>query len=161
MRIVFACDHAGFELKEYLKHVVSLKGYDVEDMGAYEFNAGDDYPDFVARAGKAVSEDAENTRAIVLGRSGQGEAIVANRFPHVRAVVYTGELMGAELKAMDMLTATREHNDANVLSLGADYLSKESASDAVLQWLGTAFSEDERHVRRIQKIELLTNRDTQ
>jgi ribose 5-phosphate isomerase B len=161
MRIVFACDHAGFELKEYLKNVVSEEGYTVDDVGAYEFDAGDDYPDFVARAGEAVSSDPINTRAIVLGYSGQGEAIVANRYANVRAVVYVGEPIGSATEKDDMLTLTREHNDANVLSLGAHFLTNEGASQAVLRWLQTAFSGDERHVRRIQKIESLTQRDTQ
>ena len=154
MRIIFACDHAGFELKEHLKHNVSSWGYDVEDMGAFTYEAQDDYPDYVAPAARAVSEDnLQQTRAIIIGGTGQGEAIVANRFARVRAVVYAGEPRSSQTNAPTILMITREHNDANVLSLGARFLDAQTAEAAVLTWLETPFSNEERHVRRIQKIE--------
>lgn len=154
MRIIFACDHAGFELKEHLKQVVATWGYEVEDVGAFTYDEQDDYPDYVVLAARAVSGNPTQTRAIVVGGSGQGEAIVANRFTHVRAVVYAGEpLTDATIEKPIMLTLTREHNDANVLSLGARFLTLGSAESAVRLWLDTPFSGDERHVRRIEKID--------
>ncbi len=146
MTIYFGTDHAGFSLKnELLAFVRDELGYEVIDCGAFEENGDDDYPDFVGGAAQAVSENPEECRAIVLGGSGQGEAMCANRYPHVRAVVYYG---GSE----DIITLSREHNDANVLSLGARFLTGDEAREAVRRWLSTEFSEEERHVRRIEKL---------
>lgn len=153
MQILFASDHAGFSLKNSLVPFVQSLGYDVEDMGAHEYREDDDYPDTVAPAARRVSEDPDNFRAIILGGSGQGEAIVANRFPRVRAVVYNGESKGSLFNDLDEITLSREHNDANVLSLGARFMTEPEAQDAVKRWLETPFSGDERHVRRIEKIE--------
>jgi ribose 5-phosphate isomerase B len=146
MKVVFASDHAGFELKEKLKVHVAELGFEVEDKGAHEYRETDDYPDFVGAAARAVAADPENTRAIVLGGSGQGEAMVANRVPGVRAAVYYGG-------AQEIIPLSRQHNDANVLSLGARFLTEEEAKETVKIWLNTGFSEDERHVRRIGKID--------
>jgi ribose 5-phosphate isomerase B len=149
MKVIFATDHAGFELKNALiEHVESL-GHTVEDMGAHEAVSDDDYPDYIRPAARAVAEAGargEEVRGIILGGSGQGEAIVANRVPGVRAVVYYGE-------PSDILHLSREHNDANILSLGARFLATEEAKHAVATWLATSFSHDERHVRRIRKID--------
>jgi ribose 5-phosphate isomerase B len=146
MNIYFATDHAGFELKEKLKVYVKTLGLTVYDKGAFDFDEQDDYPDFIAQAAKEVSADPENTRAIILGGSGQGEAIVANRFPNVRAVVYYG---GNE----EILKLSRQHNDANILSLGARFLSEKEAESAVKIWLSEKFTSEERHSRRIKKVE--------
>jgi len=154
MRVVVATDHAGFTLKEHLKGVLVANGYEVEDMGAYEYVPADDYPDFIALAAKKVSDDPEHVRAVILGGSGQGEAIVANRFPHVRAVVYYGDIHGAD-GSSDIIILSRRHNDANILSLGARFLRKHEAETAVLRWLDCSFSGEERHKRRIEKIDNL------
>lgn len=147
MKVVFATDHAGFELKEILvPYVQSELGYPVEDLGAHVHDPEDDYPDYIARAALKVSGQPGNIRGIILGGSGQGEAIVANRFKGVRAAVYYG---GPE----EIVTLSREHNDANMLSLGARFMDPEAAKKAVQNWLGTAFSKDDRHVRRIKKME--------
>lgn len=156
MRIVFASDHAGFELKKYLLDVVLRLGYEVEDFGAKEYIEDDDYPDYVALAGRAVSSDPLHTKAIVIGGSGQGEAIMANRFRYVRAVVYIGEPQEPREDALDILRLTREHNDSNVLSLGARFLTNEQAERAVTKWLGTVFEGEERHVRRNNKIDMVS-----
>ena len=112
----------------------------------------------MAPVARAVSEDdSRQTRAIIIGGSGQGEAIVANRFARVRAVVYAGEPCSVQTNASTMLMLTREHNDANVLSLGARFLDTQTAEEAVKIWLETPFSNDERHIRRIQKIESTTS----
>ena len=148
MTIYFATDHAGFALKEVLlPYVRDVLGYEVVDCGAYEYSPEDDYPEFIKKAGEAVSKDGEGTRAIILGGSGQGEAMVANKYPHVRATVYYGG-------ARDIITLSREHNNANVLSLGARFVSEEEAKEVVALWLKTTFSEDERHVRRIAQIDI-------
>lgn len=154
MRVIFASDHAGFVLKETLVSFVRELGYDVEDVGAHEFSVEDDYPDFVAVAARKVSEDPENSKAIVLGGSGQGEAMVANRFKRVRAIVFTGQCRPPDGRLIPKeIIIAREHNDANVLSLGARFLSDDEAKMAVKEWLETPFSHEERHARRIQKIE--------
>lgn len=153
MKIIFACDHAGFELKEALKKHVLTAGYEVDDVGAFTYEPEDDYPEYVASAARRVAQAPSEVRAVVIGGSGQGEAIVANRFSGVRAVVYTGPLRDKQATDLDMLTLTREHNDANVLSLGARFLTPEEAKRDVVRWLETPFSGDDRHVRRITMIE--------
>ncbi len=146
MIIYFATDHAGFELKnELLQFVRDELGYTVEDLGASIENADDDYPDFITRAAQSVSEDPEGGKAIILGGSGQGEAMCANRFPHVRACAYYGG-------NKRIVTLSREHNNANVLSIGARFLTREEARDVVREWLATPFSGEERHIRRIGKL---------
>ncbi len=157
MTIYLASDHAGFAYKEALREFVQNElGYVVVDCGAYEENMEDDYPDFVRSAAEAVSEDAENRKAIILGGSGQGEAICANRHPGVRAVVYYGEpthdQVDADGVSRDIITSSRNHNDANVLSIGARFVSLEEAKRVVALWLETPFGRDARHVRRIEKL---------
>ncbi|MEK7669100.1 MAG: RpiB/LacA/LacB family sugar-phosphate isomerase [Patescibacteria group bacterium] len=148
MKIYFASDHAGFEMKNTLIEYVKELGYETEDCGVYKLNLDDDYPEFVKKAAQAVSEATDGSRAIVLGGSGQGEAIVANRFQNIKAAVY----YGGNLKIIKL---SREHNDANILSLGARFLSLDEAKEAVKLWMETAFSNEERHIRRISKIENL------
>lgn len=147
MKIYIATDHAGFEMKErlvpYLKNDL---GHEVIDMGAHKLDPYDDYTGFIPHAAREVSRDPGLARGIVLGGSGEGEAMVANRFPNVRCAVYYGG-------TLDIVRLSREHNDANMLSLGARFLSLDEAKSAVKLWLATPFSEDERHVRRIENIE--------
>lgn len=144
--VYFATDHAGYTLKNtLLKFVRDELGYTVFDCGPSVYDAEDDYPDYIARAARMISENPTD-RAIILGGSGQGEAMVANRFKGVRATVYYG---GSDT----IVTLSREHNDANILSLGARFLSEEDAKKSVALWLHGIFSGDERHVRRIKKIE--------
>lgn len=144
--IFLASDHAGYELKERLKNYLSSLGYEVEDCGAFEYDQGDDYPDFIFSAAKKVAENPLKNRAIILGGSGQGEAMAANRIKGVRAaVIYSFN--------EDIIKLSRQHNDANVLSLGARFLSGEEAEAAVKLWLETPFSQEERHKRRIGKLD--------
>lgn len=152
--ILISADHAGFELKRELIPYMRDLGYAVRDLGAFEFDAEDDYPDFIAPLAKEVSESGGTKRGIVIGGSGQGEAIVSNRFPHVRAVVFNGQYKPTDERVIphEIVTA-REHNDANILSLGARFLSVRDAKEAVKQWLTTPFSGDVRHVRRLEKID--------
>lgn len=153
MKIFLASDHRGFQLKEKIKDWLKEWGFEYEDMGAFEYNENDDYPDFISRAAEAVANDPEQSRGIILGASGQGEAMVANRYKGVRATVYYG---GSE----EVVKLSREHNDANVLSLGialgstiqtAKMLDEEVVRKVIKLWLDTPFSNDERHVRRISK----------
>lgn len=145
-RIYLASDHAGFEYKEALKPFLRDMGYSFEDLGPFEINETDDYPDFVSLVAKKISEGGPDDRGIILGGSGQGEAMVANRFPNARAAVYYGGNAGIAIKV-------REHNNSNVLSLGARFMTLEEAKDIVKTWLETEFLQEERHVRRIEKIE--------
>lgn len=146
MIIYLATDHAGFNLKEKIKEFLTGLGYEVKDFGAFSFDPADDYPDFIKIAAEAVSKDSENSRAIVLGGSGQGEAMVANRYKGVRAAVL-------DIYNADVIKLSREHNNANILSLGARFLKEEEALNAVKLWLETPFSGEERHKRRILKID--------
>lgn len=148
MKVYFATDHAGFDLKNVLLEFVSDElQLEVEDLGAYEYDENDDYPDFIVRAGEALRTSPED-RAIILGGSGQGEAMVANRFAGVRAAVYYGG-------PLDIISLSREHNDANVLSIGARFVDPEEAKEAVRLWLESEFNGEERHQRRINKLESL------
>lgn len=145
MKIYIGADHAGFELKEKLIPFLKELGHEVVDKGAFVYDPKDDYPDFVIPVAEEVSNNPK-VKGIVLGGSGEGEGIATDRFPYVRtAVWYGGNLEPVKL--------SREHNDANILSLGARLINEKEAKDAVKLWLETPFSGDERHVRRIAKIE--------
>lgn len=144
MKIYIASDHAGFELKNHLVDFFISRGDDVDDLGPLTFDANDDYPDYITPCVLKVGND-RDTFGIVLGGSGQGEAMAANRIGGIRATVYYGG-------PTDILKLSREHNNANVLSLGARFLSKEEAEKAVTLWLATPFSGEEHHVRRIAKL---------
>lgn len=159
MKIFFGTDHAGFELKKKLMPFVKSLGFEVFDKGAYEYNDGDDYPDFIIPVAKEVSSDLDSneSRGIIIGGSGQGEAMTASRFPGIRAVVYYGEsapvLNGTEPSVLtSIIKMSREHNDSNILSLGARFITEEEAKIAVKVWLETPFSGEEKHKRRIDKI---------
>ncbi|MBI3632324.1 MAG: RpiB/LacA/LacB family sugar-phosphate isomerase [Candidatus Vogelbacteria bacterium] len=150
-KIYIASDHAGFELKNKLIDFLETGGFIIQDMGAFKYDDQDDYPDFISLAAMEVSKDPMESFGIVIGGSGQGEAIVANRFPNVRAAVYYGG-------NFELIKKCREHNDSNILSLGARFMSEKEATIAVKVWLDTPFSGDERHLRRIRKIDdLLVN----
>ena len=164
MKVYIATDHAGFDLKEKVKAFLLKKGYDVEDCGAYELDKNDDYPDFIGKAAAAVSQDPENSRGVIFGSSGQGEAMVANKFSGVRAAVfYTPFIPAHQVDVLgrksedpfEMIRLTREHNNANVLSLGAKMLKEEDALKAIELWLKAPFTSEERHQRRIKKIEAI------
>lgn len=164
MKVYFAADHAGFELKNILLNFVRGElGHEVEDCGAYEMDPNDDYPEIIASACRQMVSDIaleQESRSIILGASGQGEAMAANRFRGVRAAVFYGSA-GSQTDAagheLDMIASIRSHNDTNVLSLGARFISEEDAKSAVKAWLTTPFSGEERHKRRIKKLDTLPN----
>lgn len=160
MKIFIGGDHAGFELKEKLKIYLSEFGHEVKDMGAFEYNADDDYPDFVRLVAEAVAKEPES-RGIILGGSGQGEAMCANRVAGARAAIFYGEVLpeGAidvkgekSADSFEIVKLARMHNNANILSLGVRFISEDAAKFAVELFLSIPFFGDERHKRRIEKL---------
>ena len=151
MRIYIASDHAGFQLKRQLIQYLKIKGLEVEDMGAFELDPDDDYPDLIYPCALRVAENHAQGKlddvGIVIGGSGQGEAIVANKVKGIRAAVIN-------CPNPQIAKLAREHNDANVLSLGARFLSPDEAKRAVTLWLDAKF-EGGRHERRLKKIEAI------
>ena len=143
-KVYIASDHAGFELKEALVSFLAEHGYEVSDLGPTTFDKNDDYPDTIGVLVRAVAE-AKDAFGIAIGGSGQGEAMLANRTAGIRAAVFYGG-------NKDIVKLSREHNDANILSLGARFVLPEEAKEAALLWLMTEFSGEERHVRRIAKL---------
>jgi ribose 5-phosphate isomerase B len=140
MRVALGADHAGFHLKEHVKGTLQRLGHDIRDLGTHSDDPVD-YPGICAAVGRAVvAGDAD--RGIVIGGSGQGEQIAANKIPGVRAAL-----------CLDLFTArlSRQHNDANVLALGARILAPPLADEILQVWLSTAF-ESGRHAKRIQQI---------
>lgn len=152
MKIYIGTDHAGLAQKEKIASFLRESGYDVVDQGAHEYDENDDYPDFVIPVAREVSRNPQGVKGIVLGGSGQGEAIVANRFSHVRAVVFYGQAFSLTNNVSN-LELTRQHNDSNILAIGSRFVSDDDALEAVRGWLDTPFSNSERHKRRINKIE--------
>lgn len=153
MKIYIGTDHAGYVLKEHLVSSLKGAGYEVIDKGAYEYDEHDDYPDFVIPVAEEVSKDADNVKGIILGGTGEGEAIAANKFPHVRAAVFYGNAKPIVDDESNIIVRSRQHNNSNVLSLGARYFTEESMMDAVNLWIKTPYSGEERHVRRLAKID--------
>ncbi len=152
MKIYIGADHAGFAHKAHISDSLRDSGLNVIDCGNTVYDENDDYPDFVVKVAREVSLSPQDSVGIVIGGSGQGEAMVANRFRHVRAAVFYHPKQTIT-SGESMISLVREHNDANVLSLGARFLSQEEAVAAVRTFLDTAFSEEERHRRRISKMD--------
>lgn len=153
MKIYIGTDHAGYVLKEKLVSSLKGQGYEVIDKGSFRYDEDDDYPDFVIPVAREVSKNSDNVKGIILGGTGEGEAIAANRFPNVRAVVYYGNANPVVENESNIIVRSREHNNSNILSLGARYFTEESVMDAVNLWLNTPYSGDERHIRRLAKID--------
>lgn len=155
MKIYIGSDHAGYKLKEKLIEYLLELDYEVADKGAFSFNPGDDYPDFVKHVTEAVVDE-EGSFGIVIGASGQGEAMCANRMKGIRSALYygkTGIQTDTSGNNLDMIASTRVHNNANVLCLGARFLSDEEAKQVVKKFLETEFTGEERHIRRINKLD--------
>lgn len=155
MKIYLGTDHAGYELKNKLKDYLSSLGHEVEDKGPFIFDKEDDYPDFIFPVAEAVSSDA-GSFGVILGGSGQGEGMCANRIKGARAGVYYGDISNqtdSDGKVIDMITSLREHNNANILSIGARFLEEEKVKIAIKKFIETPFSGGERHSRRIEKLD--------
>ena len=148
MKIYIGSDHAGFELKNKLKKYLEEKGHDVVDKGAFELNLVDDYPDFIEPVAQEIAKDPD-ARGIILGGSGEGEAIDANRLKGVRATVYYG---GSPDSGLEIVKLGREHNNANILSLGARFITEEEAKKAADIFLNTEF-QGGRHAKRIEEMD--------
>lgn len=158
MHIFFAGDHAGFEMKQKLMEFVRGLGHEIEDLGPLEPNGGDDYPDFVIPLAKKVAEASTTpqsppwkggeVRGIVVAGSGQGEIIAMNRIKGARAALLCP---GPEM--VPLIQASRDHNDSNIFSLGARFCTLEEAKRGITVWLETPFSNAERHIRRIKKMD--------
>ena len=142
MRIHLATDHAGLEFKDALTAHLTELGHEVVDHGAYEYDAQDDYPGFCISAAQGVADEPESL-GIVFGGSGNGEQIAANKVNGIRAAL-CWSIATAQL--------AREHNNANVCSIGARQHSQEEAFAIIDAFLTTPFSNDERHIRRINQI---------
>jgi len=142
MRLHVGTDHAGFEFKTYLVQHLKDAGHEVIDHGAYEYDPQDDYPGPCIAAAEAVVGD-PGSLGIVIGGSGNGEQLAANRVPGIRAIL-----------AWSLETAAlgREHNNANVVAIGARMHSVEDATAIVEKFIATPFSEDPRHIRRIDEM---------
>lgn len=142
MKIVFGADHAGTALKEALKNVLAADGYAVDDVSPSAPEGGDDYPDYALEVARRVAADTD-TVGILVCDTGIGMAIAANKVVGASAAI-----------AMDTFGAkrAREHNDANILVLGSEFVNPREAADIAREFLTTAFSGAERHVRRIGKI---------
>jgi ribose 5-phosphate isomerase B len=142
MRVYLGSDHAGYELKVHLVGALGQQGYEVVDVGPAKFDPDDDYPAFCFHTGVRVVADA-GSLGVVIGGSGNGEQIAANKVPGVRAAL-----------AWNLETARlgREHNDANVVAVGARQHTLDEATELVTAFLSTAFSGNERHARRIAQV---------
>jgi ribose 5-phosphate isomerase B len=161
MKIALATDHAGFEqLKELQKFLESL-GHECINFGPQKLDPDDDYPDFIFPAARSIARG-ENEAGIILGRSGQGEAMTANRVRGVRCAVFYGPAVAKSVvdasgevshDPYEIIRKSREHNHANVLSLAAVYLTLEEMKQVVKLWLETPFNNEARHLRRITKLD--------
>ena len=139
MHVFIGCDHAGFELKNYLAQHLQDSGHEVTDMGAHVYDKDDDYPPFCIATAEAV-RDTEGSLGIVIGGSGNGEQIAANKVKGIRAALAW---------SVETASLAREHNNAQVIGIGARMHSLEEAARIADAFLATAWSGNERHQRRI------------
>jgi len=144
--IYLGSDHRGFQLKEAIKTFLIQKEYQVEDLGAFEFNKDDDYPDFASVVAQKVSEKPNENKGILLCGSGHGVDMVANKLKGVRSALGFNRQVAAQ---------SREHEDANVLVLPADWVDELTAKDIVGVWLAKQFDGAERNIRRLGKISVI------
>lgn len=142
MKIYLGTDHAGFEFKEEIKKYLIERRYDVIDCGAYVFDKNDDYPDFIGKVGKNVGEN-KDSYGIIWGKSGAGECIVANKYRNIRCFLAVNE---------ENVRLARQHNDANVISFGSEFVTIDKAKNLIRLFLETDFSQEKRHIRRLNKI---------
>lgn len=143
MVIYLAADHKGFQIKEYVEKLVRSMGYQVVDVGSQKYQEGDDYPDYAKEVAEKVSLGYENSRGILICGSGVGVDVVANKYKNVRSGL---------IASSDQAYDARNDDDINILSLAADYLSKDEVKKIVVTWLETPFSGEERYRRRLNKI---------
>lgn len=143
MKIAIGSDHAGFEMKEHIKKHLKERGYEYHDFGAETFDPQDDYPIYGKKVAKAVASG-DYDRGIAICGTGIGISIAANKVPGIRA---------ATSYNVEMAKISRLHNDANVLALGGRITDIDLALKIVDEWLNTPFTDEERHIRRINQIQ--------
>lgn len=148
LTVHLASDHAGLAHKDAVRDWLLGEGVAVVDHGAHSFVAEDDFPDFISLAARAVARTPAAARGLIFGGSGQGEAMMANRFLGIRATVYYG---GPD----DIITLSREHNDANVLAIGARFVAVDDAKRVIWQWLTAMPDRAAKYDRRNQKLDAL------
>lgn len=163
MKIALTTDHAGFEDLRQLKQFLQTLGHECVDFGPQTLDIHDDYPDYIFPAARAVASG-DCDCGIIFGLSGQGEAMAANRIKGVRCAVYYGPAVAQnDVDANDALSddpleilkLSRQHNHANVLSLSGRYLTFDQIKQAAQTWLETPYSDEDRHVRRVHKLDEL------
>jgi ribose 5-phosphate isomerase B len=161
MKIAVSTDHTGFQHLAHLKEFLEEQGHECRDFGPASFDQADDYPDLIFPAAQAVA-GGECEVGIILGGSGQGEAMAANRLKGVRCTLFYGPVVAkaavdAEGHTSDdpyeILKLSRQHNHANMLSLSTRFLSIDETKQAIQTWLATPYSDDERHARRVRKLD--------
>jgi ribose 5-phosphate isomerase B len=166
MKVYLATDHTGLELKNKVKIRLQDEGFDVEDCGAFENDPADDYPDWIGKAAEKVSQNPDTTRGIIFGGSGQGEAMVANKYKGIRCALFYSPAIPKQAinvegdtstDPFEMIKLSREHNGANMLSIGFRFLKEEDILKGIKLWLETPGATAERHLRRIEKIKQLEN----
>ncbi|HVS79294.1 MAG TPA: RpiB/LacA/LacB family sugar-phosphate isomerase [Candidatus Saccharimonadales bacterium] len=165
MKIALATDHAGFEQLKDLQIYLEKLGYECHNYGPTALNPKDDYPDFVSKAAEAVA-DGTCEKGVVMGRSGQGEAMAANRLKGVRCAVFYGPATAGRIVdasgrvgsgPYEIVKLTRQHNDANMLSIAASFVPLNEIQQVVKMWLDTPFSGEERHTRRNNKLDKMVS----
>lgn len=147
-KIAIACDHGGFEHKEAIKDFLIAEGVQVEDFGVYSTESKD-YPDFVYPAAKSIV-NGENEKGIVICGTGIGASITANKVKGIRCALVT---------SVEVAQLTREHNDSNVLALAGRTTDLDVNLSIVSKWLETAYSDDDRHTRRINKLKEIEKKE--
>ncbi|HEY4515533.1 MAG TPA: RpiB/LacA/LacB family sugar-phosphate isomerase [Candidatus Paceibacterota bacterium] len=146
MKIIIGADHAGFALKEALKSWLVTGGHEVVDVGAFTMTPDDDYPDYVLPMAEAILSDSTDPRAVFCARSGEGEAIAANRHRGIRAIVYNSH-------NLEVIKRTRTDNNANIMCIGSDFVTATQIEEALTLWLSIPFDTTSRHARRLAKID--------
>lgn len=161
MKIALATDHAGFEKLKEIEYYLESLGHECRNFGPVKFNPKDDYPDFIIPAAQTVAAGGYE-RGIIMGGSGEGEAIAANRVQGVRCALYYGPSVAKTAvdaeghvnhDPLEIIRLSRQHNDSNMLSLAARFLSLDEMKQAVKLWLETPFGGEENHKRRISKLD--------
>lgn len=161
MTIALATDHAGFEQLKQLQDFLQSLGHQCQNFGPISLRPDDDYPDYIFPAAKAVSSGGFE-RGVILGRSGQAEAMAANRLKGVRCAVFYGPVMPRRVvdahgrtsrDPYEIIRLSRSHNDSNMLSIGTSFVNFEDIKNVVKLWLETPFSGEDRHARRNKKLD--------
>jgi len=150
MKIFIGADHRGFYLKQFLKESLIKKGYEVEDFGNYIYDENDDYPDFAFKVAKEIALDKEAMGILICG-SGAGVCFSANKIKGIRAGLALNEKMAISLK---------EDDDVNILCLASDFIDNKLAEKIVLAFLKAEFKNEEKYLRRIEKVKNYENRDS-